>query len=73
MCIRDRWCDDSYRYLNVSKTKEVCTGFRKNRGDPKPVWIKGEVVDGISTHKYLDVIFDNKLCWNEKQIHDFTV
>ena len=47
--------------MNVSKTKEVCTGFRKNRGDLKPDWIKGEVVDGVSTHKYLDVIFDNKL------------
>ena len=68
-----QWGDDSYLYLNVSKKKEVCTGFRKNRGDPKPVWIKGEVVDGVSTHKYLDVIFDNKLWWNEKQIQDFTV
>ena len=36
-------CDDNYLYLNVSKTKEMRIDFRKRRGDPKPVWIIGEV------------------------------
>ena len=29
------WCDKNYLYLNVSKTKEMCTDFRKNQGFPK--------------------------------------
>ena len=28
-----KWCDDSYLYLNVSRKKEMCTDFRKNRSD----------------------------------------
>ena len=36
-------CDDNYLYLNVSKTKEMRIDFRKRRGDPKPVWIIGEI------------------------------
>ena len=27
------WCDDSYLYLNVSRTRVMCTDFRKNRSD----------------------------------------
>ena len=27
------------------KNKELCTDFRQNRSNPKPVWIKGKVVD----------------------------
>ena len=34
------WCDKNYLYLNVSKTKEMCTDFRKNHRCPKPVYIK---------------------------------
>ena len=38
------WCDKNYLYLNVSKTKEMCADFRKNKRCPKPVYIKGEAV-----------------------------
>ena len=43
------WCDRNYWYLNVSKTKEMCLDFRKNQRRPKPVYIKGEAVEGVST------------------------
>ena len=44
----------------------MCFDFTKNRSDPKPVCIKGEVVDRVDrVHEYLDAIFDNKVCWNE--------
>ena len=33
------WCDKNYLYLNVSKTKEMCIDFRKNKRCPKPVYI----------------------------------
>ena len=39
--------------------------FRKNRADPKPVWIKRNVADRVSAPKDLGVIVDNKLCWNK--------
>ena len=31
------------------------------------VWLKGEVVGRASKHKYLGVVLDNKLSWNEIQ------
>ena len=41
--------------------KGMCVDFRKSRSDQKPVWIKGEVVVRVSTHKYLGVIFENNV------------
>ena len=59
------WCDKNYLYLNVSKTKEMCTDFRKNKKCPKPVYIKGEAVERVDTYNYLGVVFDSKLNWKE--------
>ena len=59
------WCDKNYLYLNVSKTKEMCIDFRKNKRCPKPVYIKGETVERVETYKYLGVVFDSKLNWKE--------
>ena len=54
------WCDKNYLYLNVSKTKEMCADFRKNKRCPKPVYIKGEAVERVETYKYLGMVFDSK-------------
>ena len=54
------WCDKNYLYLNVSKIKEMCIGFRKNQTCPKTVYIKGEAVERVETYKYLGVVFDRK-------------
>ena len=51
--------------MNVSKTKEMWTEFRKNQGCPKPIYIKGEAVERVDTYKYLGVFFDSKLNWKE--------
>ena len=51
--------------MNVSKTKEMCTDFRKNQRCPKPVYIKGEAVERVDTYKYLGVGFDSNLNWKE--------
>ena len=59
------WCDKNDLYFNVSKTKEMCTDFRKNQRCPKPVYIKGEAVERVETYKYLGVVFDGKLKWKE--------
>ena len=60
-----KWCDKHYLYLNVSKTKEMCIDFRKIQRCPKPVYIKGEAVERVETYKYLGVVFDSKLNWQE--------
>ena len=43
------WYDKKYFYLNVSKTKEMCIDFRKNRRCPKPINIEGEAVERVDT------------------------
>ena len=67
------WCHKNYLYLNVSKTKEMCTDFRKNQRCPKPVYIKGEAVERADTYKYLGVVLivnwtgkrTSTLCWKK--------
>ena len=59
------WCDKNDLDLNVSKTKEKYTDFRKNQRCPKPVYIKGEAVERVGTYKYLGVVVDSKLNWKE--------
>ena len=59
------WYDKKYFYLNVSKTKEMCIDFRKNRRCPKPINIEGEAVERVDTYQYLGVVFDSKLNWKE--------
>ena len=51
--------------MNVSETKEMCIDFRKNQRCPKPVYIRGEAVERVETHKYLGVVFYSKLNWKE--------
>ena len=52
-----KWCDDNYLYLNVSKTKRCVLIL----GRAEVFWIKGEVIDRVSTQKHLGIIFNNKL------------
>ena len=59
------WCDKNYLYLSVSKTREMYIDFRKNQRCRKPVYIKGEAVERVETYKYLGVVFDSKLNWEE--------
>ena len=51
----------NYLYLNVSRTKEICIGFRMNQRCPKPVYITAEEVERVETYKYLGLVFDTKL------------
>ena len=57
-------------YIRIfrKQNKYVLTSRNAEVSDPTPVCIKGEKVERVSgthTHKYLGVVFDNKLCWNE--------
>ena len=59
------WCDKNDLYLNVSKMKEMCIDFKKNQRCCKPVYIKGEAMEGVDTYKCVGVVFDSKLNWKE--------
>ena len=51
--------------LNASKTKEIVIDFRVNKNqDPYQIRIKDARVERVEKHKYLGVIFDNKLSFS---------
>ncbi|KAK2182508.1 hypothetical protein NP493_352g03041 [Ridgeia piscesae] len=57
------WCN--FLHLNVSKTKEMCIDFRRNRTVISPIVINGEPVEQVDSFKYLGVILDEKLSFTE--------
>ena len=59
------WCSNNSLHLNVSKTKEMCIDFRRNRTGISPIVINGEPVEQVDSFKYLAVILDEKLSFTE--------
>ncbi|KAK2155971.1 hypothetical protein NP493_2017g00010 [Ridgeia piscesae] len=59
------WCSKTFLHLNVSKTKEMCIDFRRNRTVVSPIVINGEPVEQLDSFKYLGVILDEKLSFTE--------
>ena len=55
------WCSKTILYMNVSKTKEMCINFRRNRTVISPIVIKGEPVEQVDSFKYLGVMLDEKI------------
>ena len=47
-----------FLHLNVSKTKEICIDFRRNRTVISPIVINGEPVEQVDSFKYLGVTLD---------------
>ena len=41
------WCSNNFLHLNVSKTKEMCIDFRRNRTVITPIVINGEPVEQV--------------------------
>ena len=59
------WCSKKILHLNVSKTKEMCIDFRRNRTVNSPIVINGEPVEQVDSFKYLGVILDGKLSFTK--------
>ena len=53
-------------YFNTDKTKELIFDFRSQPTDIAPVVIDGNIIEQVHTYKYLGVIIDNKLKWDEQ-------
>ena len=59
------WCSNNCLHLNVSKTKEMCIDFRRNRTVFSPIVINGVPVEQIDSFKYLGVMLDENLSLTE--------
>ena len=55
------WCCTNFLHLNVSKMKEMCIDFRRNRTVISSIVINGEPMEQVASLKYLGVMLDEKL------------
>ena len=60
------WCRDSSLDLNVKKTKEMLTDFRKAPAVVPDFFIDGVKAERMTEYKYLGIVLDNKLNFNKK-------
>ena len=57
----DKWCQENFLNLNVTKTKEMVWDFRKHRSPFVPVTINNTSVEVVDSYKYLGLTIDNTL------------
>ena len=62
-------CGKNLLDLNVSKTKELVTDFRKNKTSPTPSIIHGEDVEIVDSYKYLGTVFDSHLKFDVNKVN----
>ncbi|MCP4487325.1 MAG: DUF1891 domain-containing protein [Gammaproteobacteria bacterium] len=60
----EEWCAYNNLALNTSKTKELILDFRRNRDDPAPLYINGELVERVDSFKFLGVHISADLSWS---------
>ena len=58
------WCSDNDLELNVSKTKEVIIDFRRSSHTPDPLMINGQLVEQVSSFKFLGTVISDDLKWD---------
>ncbi|KAF7665153.1 hypothetical protein LDENG_00151510, partial [Lucifuga dentata] len=58
------WCLANNLLLNTSKTKEVIVDFRRTRVDHAPLYINGDVVETVSSFRFLGVHLSGELTWS---------
>ena len=59
-----RWCESNNLILNISKTKEMVVDFRKNSSPLSPLSINGEVVERVTSFKFLGTTIHESLSWD---------
>ncbi|XP_070193950.1 uncharacterized protein [Littorina saxatilis] len=59
------WCDQNSLDLNVGKTKEMITDFRRGEKETEPLVIGGKEVEQVQEYKYLGCIISSDLSWSK--------
>ncbi len=59
------WCKSNFLKLNVGKTKELVTDFRKKKEKVLPVTTNGQQIEIVGSNNYLGIHLDVKLNWKE--------
>lgn len=59
------WCDESYLFLNVLKTKDMHIDFRKQALPQDLTVIKGQPVECVKNYKYLGTWIDSDLSFKD--------
>eukprot|EP00061_Rhincodon_typus_P001262 g14232.t1 len=57
------WYNENTLSLNVSKTKELITNFRKKGGEHTPIYTNGTEVERVKSIKFLRVTITDNLSW----------
>ncbi len=60
------WCERSLLNINVSKTNEMITDFRKKPPLISSVFVHGQTVEVVQQYKYLGTIIDTSSCLKPK-------
>ncbi len=58
-----RWCENNNLILNISKTKELAVDFRRKATPLLPLSINGEVVEKVTSFKFLGTTIHQSLSW----------
>eukprot|EP00061_Rhincodon_typus_P002366 g17348.t1 len=56
-------CNENNLSLNVGKTKELTTDFRKKGGEHAPIYINGTETERVKSIKFLRVMITDNLFW----------
>lgn len=63
--ILDNWCKEQGLNVNPKKTKVILFTKRRNTQQIKAIKMHGEELEIVKKIKYLGIILDNKLKWND--------
>ena len=59
-----QWCEDNNLILNTTKTKELIIDYGKKAGQHLPISINGQVVEWVSSFRFLGTTIHQSLSWN---------
>ena len=62
------WCKENFLDMNVLKTKEMLTDFRKNPPPVPYLEIDDKIVERVDEYKYLGTVIDNSLAFNKNVV-----
>ena len=65
LAVIEEWCKESDLQLSVMKTHAVMFTWKRKWNFTKPLKVNGTVIEIKNSTKFLGVILDSKLSWNE--------